>query len=47
MWTFISILMLIAGVAALVWHHAASRDEQGRRQVPATDPLKWDPARPP
>lgn len=40
MWTFISILMLIAGIGALVWHHAASREEHGAPQVPAADPLR-------
>jgi nitric oxide reductase subunit B len=40
MWTFISILMLIAGIGALVWHHAASRDEHGPPVVPASDPLR-------
>jgi nitric oxide reductase subunit B len=40
MWTFVSILLLIAGVGALVWHHAASRDQHGPPQVPAVDPLR-------
>jgi nitric oxide reductase subunit B len=39
MWTFISILMLIAGVAALAWHHAASKHEEPAA-IPAADPLK-------
>jgi nitric oxide reductase subunit B len=40
MWTFISILMMIAGVGALVWHHASSRGESSPDVVPATDPLR-------
>jgi nitric oxide reductase subunit B len=40
MWTFISILVLIAGIGALVWHHASSRHEEGAAPIPATDPLR-------
>jgi nitric oxide reductase subunit B len=39
MWTIISVLMLIAGVGALAWHHAATAHEEPLT-VPATDPLK-------
>ena len=38
-WTFVSIFLLIAGVAALVWYHAATAGRQPPPQVPEQDPL--------
>jgi len=40
MWTFISILLLIAGIGALVWYHAASKHDEGPAPIPSSDPLK-------
>ncbi|MBP6514213.1 MAG: nitric-oxide reductase large subunit [Steroidobacteraceae bacterium] len=39
LWTFISILFLIAGIGALVWHHAATSGKEPLPQVPDRDPL--------
>jgi nitric oxide reductase subunit B len=38
MWTVFSVLFLIAGIAALAWHHARRKDEPAP-ELPATDPL--------
>ncbi|HEU4780935.1 MAG TPA: nitric-oxide reductase large subunit, partial [Steroidobacteraceae bacterium] len=38
MWTVFSVLFLIAGIAALGWHHARHKD-QGPPELPKTDPL--------
>ncbi len=38
-WTFASIFFLIAGVAALVWYHAATAGREAPPQVPEQDPL--------
>ncbi|MBI3067412.1 MAG: nitric-oxide reductase large subunit, partial [Betaproteobacteria bacterium] len=40
MWTFVSILMLLAGVGALVWHHAARHGKEPAQELPALDPLR-------
>ena len=38
-WSVLSVILLIAGVGALVWYHAVSSASQPRAIVPATDPL--------
>jgi nitric oxide reductase subunit B len=38
LWTVFSVLFLIAGIAALGWHHARHKDE-GPPELPKTDPL--------
>jgi nitric oxide reductase subunit B len=38
-WTGVSILVLLAGIAGLGFWHAARRKEDGPPQLPATDPL--------
>jgi nitric oxide reductase subunit B len=38
MWTVFSVLFLIAGIAALGWHHARHKDE-APPELPRTDPL--------
>jgi nitric oxide reductase subunit B len=38
-WSVVSVLMLIAGVGALIWYHAATNHGQPHATVPATDPL--------
>ncbi len=38
MWSIASIILLIAGIAAMVWYHTARRDEEDP-PAPATDPL--------
>ena len=40
MWTFVSIFLLIAGVGALVWYHAAVAGKEPAPEVPMNDPLK-------
>ena len=40
MWTFVSIFLLIAGVGALVWYHAAVAGKEPAPEVPMTDPLQ-------
>ena len=40
MWTFISIFLLLAGVGALVWYHAAIAGKEPAPEVPASDPLQ-------
>jgi nitric oxide reductase subunit B len=39
MWTFVSILMMLGGIGALVWYHASQGKEE-HPVVPETDPLK-------
>jgi nitric oxide reductase subunit B len=38
LWTFLSVLGLLAGVGALTWHYAATRTED-HAEAPASDPL--------
>jgi nitric oxide reductase subunit B len=40
LWTFVSIFLLIAGVGALVWYHAATSGKEPPPEVPERDPLK-------
>jgi len=40
LWTFVSIFLLIAGVGALVWYHAAVVGKEPAPEVPERDPLK-------
>jgi len=40
LWTFVSIFLLIAGVGALVWYHAATSGKEPAPEVPEHDPLK-------
>lgn len=40
MWTGVSIIMLLAGICAMVWWYAAQRREQQPVHPPAEDPLK-------
>jgi len=40
MWTFISILGLLAGVGALTWYYVATHGKEPAPQVPDTDPLQ-------
>jgi nitric oxide reductase subunit B len=39
LWTFVSIFLLIAGVGALVWYHAATSGKEPAPEVPEHDPL--------
>ncbi|HUG97755.1 MAG TPA: nitric-oxide reductase large subunit [Gammaproteobacteria bacterium] len=39
MWTFISILVLLAGVGALAWHYATIHGREAPPEVPQIDPL--------
>jgi nitric oxide reductase subunit B len=38
-WSVLSVILLIAGVGALVWYHAVTTANQPHAKVPATDPL--------
>ncbi len=38
-WSVLSVILLIAGVGALVWYHAATNGSQPHAAVPATDPV--------
>jgi nitric oxide reductase subunit B len=41
-WTGVSIIMLLAGISALVWWYAARRSEEGFAALPDADPLgQW------
>ena len=43
LWTGVSIIMLLAGISAMVWWYAAQRKDEPTDPVPAQDPLgKWD-----
>jgi nitric oxide reductase subunit B len=39
MWTGVSIIMLLAGICALVWWYASQKREEETHPVPAQDPL--------
>lgn len=39
MWTFMSILFLLAGIGALIWWHARSSEREGHPTPPQIDPL--------
>jgi len=42
MWTGVSIIMLLAGICAMVWWYASQKPEADHGTLPATDPLgKW------
>jgi nitric oxide reductase subunit B len=38
-WTGVSIIMLLAGISAMIWWHAARRSEEPEPSLPETDPL--------
>ena len=40
MWTGVSIIMLLAGICALVWWHASDRASEPPLELPKTDPLR-------
>jgi nitric oxide reductase subunit B len=41
-WTGVSIIMLLAGISAMVWWYAARKSEEEAQDLPATDPLgEW------
>ncbi len=41
-WTGVSIMMLLAGISAMVWWYAARRSEEGATAPPESDPLgQW------
>ena len=39
-WTFVSVLLLLAGVGALAWYHATTAGKAPHPVVPESDPLK-------
>src|SRR5581483_4823934 len=39
MWTGVSIIMLLAGICALVWWHASDKPDEAPLELPASDPL--------
>jgi nitric oxide reductase subunit B len=39
-WTGVSIIMLLAGIAAMAWWYASQRNEEEHTVVPETDPLQ-------
>ncbi|MEZ5364002.1 MAG: nitric-oxide reductase large subunit [Bryobacterales bacterium] len=42
-WTGVSILMLLAGICAMVWWYASQEQKQDHGELPATDPLAtWE-----
>lgn len=42
LWTGVSIIMLLAGICAMVWWYAAEKKEEPAYTLPATDPLgEW------
>jgi nitric oxide reductase subunit B len=42
LWTGVSIIMLLAGICAMVWWYASQKNEESREPVPASDPLgRW------
>jgi nitric oxide reductase subunit B len=38
-WTGVSIIMLLAGISAMVWWYAARKSEEGHSSLPEADPL--------
>ena len=38
-WTGVSIIMLLAGICAMVWWYAAQKADEPHGPIPATDPL--------
>ena len=40
LWTFVSIFLLLGGIGALVWYHAATSGKEPPVDVPLQDPLK-------
>ena len=43
-WTGVSIIMLLAGICAMVWWYASAKQEADHGPLPANDPLgKWAP----
>jgi len=41
-WTGVSIIMLLAGISAMVWWYAARKSEEEKRPLPEADPLgQW------
>ncbi|MFO0938404.1 MAG: nitric-oxide reductase large subunit [Gemmataceae bacterium] len=41
-WTGVSIIMLLAGISAMVWWHAARKKDEPHQELPEADPLgKW------
>jgi nitric oxide reductase subunit B len=40
LWTFVSIFLLLGGIGALVWYHAATSGREPPAVVPEQDPLK-------
>ena len=41
-WTGVSIIMLLAGICAMVWWYASQKAEEAPESLPATDPLaRW------
>lgn len=38
-WSFVSFVMLVAGIGALVWHHARGEGPGSPDEIPLTDPL--------
>jgi nitric oxide reductase subunit B len=38
-WTGVSIILLLAGISALVWWHASRSEEEASEQIPEVDPL--------
>jgi nitric oxide reductase subunit B len=44
LWTGVSIIMLLAGICAMVWWYASQKAESERQPAPAADPLgRWSP----
>src|SRR5579884_3631062 len=42
LWTGVSIIMLLAGICAMVWWYASQKNEEPAAVLPATDPLaRW------
>jgi len=39
LWTGVSIIMLLAGICAMVWWYASQKAEEDKEPIPATDPL--------
>ena len=43
MWTGVSIIMLLAGICAMVWWYASQKSEEPMSGLPASDPLgRWE-----